>query len=162
MQAPIDEQSTCPKTLQIKCRNRPLDSEKQGVFKVGANHLLDWVFEKRQPNRYRDLLIGWIENRDDSDLQPYRLSDETVFEMKLEFFIDDLLMKGEVGAVCCSECDEDYATAQIRYENSLSGGWVINRATCPNKHVLFAVEVMHIMFREGAKRPSGRVLREAV
>jgi hypothetical protein len=162
MQTLRDKQPTCPKFLQIKCADMPRRIDKQGVFQVASNHLLDWVREKRQPGRYRDLLVGWIENREDSNLQPYRLSKDTVFEMKLEFFIDDILMKGEVGTVYCPQCNEYYATAQISYENSLSGGWVTNLATCPNEHVLFAVEVMHFMFREDTKRPPRRVLREAV
>lgn len=159
----LDKHPVCPKYVSLKSQSiySEQGEDSAGVFTCESGLLLDYLLAKTSNEQFKDTFVKWLEQRDESVTEIYALSSQTIHKLNLGFFLDELIEHDKEYSVFCPQCNQTYQPQQIKYIQ-FNGSWVTRHASCPNEHELFSQEIMHIMFKDGAKSIlTERVIKEA-
>lgn len=150
----LETHPRCPNFISIVHKSTYSNSQTEpaGLFTVKAKHLFDYLFKKGQSDHFQDIFMQWLENRNEIDDSIYPLSSNTIYQLNLGFFLDDIIEHEKPFSVFCTGCNTVYQPQDIEYKQA-GGSWVTRHAYCPQKHEIFSQEVMHIMFKSGVARP---------
>lgn len=153
----LETHPQCPKYLSFSVVAFHIPIENRGIFRVKAAELLQWLVERDRHGDFETTFRKWLDDADFSNEKTYGLSDNTVFKLNLEFFIDDALEHDHSIKTYCPACETERTNDDIKLVQESSGGWIYRLVDCKCGSRLASYEVMHFILKEGSELPKSSI-----
>lgn len=149
----LETHPQCPRYVAFKTSCAHFSNDNRGLFTVEASSLLQWLIERNRNGNFEWTFREWLSNADAGNDDTYTLSDNTAFQLNLEFMIDDALEHNHAIKAYCLACETERTNDEMKLVQESSGGWVYRFVDCKCSNRLASYEVMHFMFKAGASIP---------
>lgn len=149
----LETHPQCPRYVALKTSCAHFSDDNRGLFTVEASSLLQWLIERNRNDNFEWTFREWLSNANAGNDDTYTLSDNTAFQLNLEFMIDDALEHDQTIKAYCPACDTQRTNDEMKLIQESSGGWVYRMVDCKCGNRLANYEVMHFMLKTGSKIP---------